>query len=179
MSKTFVLMLIAGMFSTSAWTAQVCVHNLASESTPSSDFTDNEDGTATHNTTGLMWRQCPFKTDVEDGECAVAVESDGRYSTWASALEGADNLIYGGYSDWRLPNITELASIVEWTCFEQAINNDIFPDSGDAGSQFWSSTTLRSSQGKARVIQFRTGIESGVSKATNLQFFVVRDTDEE
>merc|ERR1711879_28445 len=73
MSKTFVLMLIAGMFSTSAWTAQVCVHNLASESTPSSDFTDNEDGTATHNTTGLMWRQCPFKTDVEDGECAVAV----------------------------------------------------------------------------------------------------------
>ena len=142
--------------------------------TPVADFTVNGDGTVTHTKTGLMWRQCPYKTTVQDGECKSEADSNGQYSTWEDALSNSLALNFAGHSDWRLPNITELASIIEYRCNTPARTRDVFPDLVDE-KEMWSSTTLRSSPDKARGISMDAGEEVGISKLTSKQFYVVRD----
>ena len=65
------------------------------------EFMDNGDGTITDQATGLMWSQ----TDSDEG------------MDWESALAYAqtqNDANYFGYSDWRLPNVKELQSIVDY-----------------------------------------------------------------
>jgi tetratricopeptide (TPR) repeat protein len=63
------------------------------------DFVDNGDGTITDNRTGLMWQK----------------SGSSRVKTWKRARTYVKRLNKGfaGYSDWRLPTIDELASLVE------------------------------------------------------------------
>jgi hypothetical protein len=63
------------------------------------DFTDDGNSTIMDNATGLMW----MKNDSETG------------MAWADALSYAEDMEFGGYSDWRLPNVKELQSIVDYT----------------------------------------------------------------
>lgn len=62
------------------------------------DFVDNGDGTISDNATGLMWQQ----TD------------DGTPKNWETSLSYSENLVLGGFSDWRMPNAKELQSIVDY-----------------------------------------------------------------
>jgi len=101
------------------------------------NFVDNNDGSISDKTTGLMWQ----KSD------------DGTARDWENALSYAENLTLAGYSDWRLPNSKELQSIVDYSRCPSVTNspaiNPMFsttsikdPD-GVAGQYpyFWSSTT--------------------------------------
>lgn len=99
-------------------------------------FTDNSDSTITDNTTGLMWMQ-------NDSRSAV---------NWEDALSYAENLEYAGYSDWRLPDVKELQSIVDYTRSPGTTNSaaidplfnctEITNEAGDVDYAFyWSSTT--------------------------------------
>ena len=63
------------------------------------NFEDNGDGTVTDHATGLMWA----KADSREG------------MDWDAALAYAENSTLGGYGDWRLPNVKELQSIVDYT----------------------------------------------------------------
>jgi hypothetical protein len=63
------------------------------------DFTDNGDGTVTDKTTGLVWQQ----------------QDDGVKKDWTTQLQYCAGLNLGGHTDWRLPNIKELASLVDPT----------------------------------------------------------------
>ncbi len=106
------------------------------------DFVDNSDGTVTDNATGLMWSQ------ADNGEGIL----------WVDALEYAEESELAGYDDWRLPNIKELQSIVDYSYSPTATdpdavgpaNNPIFSCSSiinEAGNDdypyFWSSTSAR------------------------------------
>lgn len=62
------------------------------------DFEDNGDGTITDNATGLMWSKVDF----------------GPFD-WPTALKFAESSTYAGYDDWRLPNVKELQSIVDYS----------------------------------------------------------------
>jgi hypothetical protein len=64
-----------------------------SGNTPS--YTDNADGTITDNVTGLMWQKDP-----------------GEKMTYTQAVAGAKSFDLVGYSDWRLPTIKELYSLI-------------------------------------------------------------------
>jgi hypothetical protein len=103
------------------------------------NFISNNDGTITDLATGLMWQQA----------------DDGKARDWQSALFYAENLSLAGYSDWRLPNVKELNSIVDYKrspsetnspaidpLFSTSTIND--PD-GNPGHYpyFWTSTTLQ------------------------------------
>ena len=78
--------------------------------------------------------------------------------TWQQALEYCENLVSGGFSDWRLPNINELSSIVDYTKTNPAVNTSYLnmPSSGTE-YKFWSSTTKKSIITSAFEIDFKTG----------------------
>jgi len=103
------------------------------------DFTDNSDGTVTDTSTGLMW------TQVDSGEGMDWFSA----LAWAQQMNAEDHL---GYSDWRLPNVKELQSIVDYerspdTTGSPAIapvfeSTSIINEAGEADYPFyWSSTT--------------------------------------
>jgi len=100
------------------------------------DFQDNGDGTITDNATGLMWMQ------VDNGEGV----------NWEDALSDAENLEYAGYSDWRLPDVKELQSILDYTRSPSTTNSAAIDPlfnateiTNEAGQSdygcYWSSTT--------------------------------------
>lgn len=93
---------------------------------PQSDNTlvDNGDGTVTDTSTGLMWQQSTSNTNL---------------LPWTAALSYCEDLTLAGYTDWRLPNMKELRTIVDYKTCNPAIDTDYFPDT--MLSDYWSSTT--------------------------------------
>ncbi|WP_303851520.1 DUF1566 domain-containing protein [Seleniivibrio woodruffii] len=74
--------------------------------------------------------------------------------TWTEALAYCNSLTYGGYSDWRLPNIKELNSIAYRTNYAPALSSVFqYP----ANSFFWSSTTYQITKTSAWGVDFTTG----------------------
>jgi hypothetical protein len=59
---------------------------------------------------------------------------------------------YGGYSDWRVPQIPELAMIVEINCADPRINLTLFPSTPP--TFFWSSTSGRGARVGAYMLSF-------------------------
>lgn len=136
---------------------------------PTSSFTDNGNGSVTSKVTGLTWRQCPLGQTWSGSACT----GDASYGNWESALEDAEALSFAGYSDWRLPNINELRSLVERACATPSINASLFPLTYSA-TGFWSSTSSFSDAGQARALDFTTGAESLVGKSEYKVVYVVR-----
>jgi hypothetical protein len=66
------------------------------------DFEDNSDNTISDNATGLMWSQNDSEVDLNWEEALVWVQQ-----------KNSEN--YLGYSDWYLPNVKELQSIIDYT----------------------------------------------------------------
>ncbi len=98
-------------------------------------YTDNLDFTITDNRTGLMWKKCSEGLN-NDATCSGTI---GSYA-WAAALAQCGQT-FAGHSDWRLPNVRELVSIVDYSISSTAakINATNFP--GTATYGYWSSTT--------------------------------------
>ena len=98
------------------------------------NYSNNLDGTITDLDTGLMWTQVP-----------------GAATTWTGALTWAENLTLAGYSDWRLPNIKELQTLVDYTLATATtptgatapLNRTLFPTATTPAGAYWSSTALR------------------------------------
>ena len=101
-------------------------------------FEDNKDGTITDHATGLTWQKA----------------DSGKTMNWKEALSYAEKLEFAGKSDWRLPNIKELQSIVDYSRAPDATDKEkrgpaIDPvfELTDNESWFWSSTTLVEDRG--------------------------------
>lgn len=91
-------------------------------------FSDNGDGTVTDNLTKLVW--------LKDADHFGQV-------TWAEALENANNLVAGssGSEDWRLPNIRELRSLLDYSSVSPMIPPG-HPFVNVRSAIYWSSSTL-------------------------------------
>jgi len=98
------------------------------QATASDTYIDNGDGTITDTSTGLMW----MKKDA------------GNAMTWEEALSYCEDSTYAGYTDWHLPDVKELQSIVDYTGVYPAINSTYF-DLGtyaeNPDNYFWTSTS--------------------------------------
>ena len=115
-------------------------------------FTDNGDGTVTDNLTGLIW--------LKNANCFGT-------RTWAQALSDCNNLADSGdpdlscgltdsssAGDWRLPNVKELQSLIDYGVYNPALPNtdgtgtgqwsEDDPFSGVVSHFYWSSTTFAS-----------------------------------
>ena len=124
----------------------------------SNRFTDNTDGTVTDNLTGLIW--------LKNANCAGTV-------TWPAALTYCNALADGTCSltdgssagNWRLPNIKELQSLINFAYFSPALSDtqgttqwsesDLF--AGVQSNEYWSSTTHANFPGSAWCVSMFDG----------------------
>ena len=58
--------------------------------------------------------------------------------TWQQALQQGDSNNLAGYSDWRLPNVNELHSLVAYDRHNPTINTTVFPNT--LSQLYWSSS---------------------------------------
>ena len=99
-------------------------------------YTDNGDGTVTDNSTGLTWQK---KTDANvntnytwPGALAYVAELNG--------MNGGAG--FAGHNDWRLANIRELLSIVDYSRSDPPIDPVFGPTRGVSNyAAYWSSTS--------------------------------------
>jgi sugar lactone lactonase YvrE len=99
--------------------------------TPSTKrYTDNGDGTVTDSSTGLTWMRCAVGQSWTGSTCS------GTATTLT--LKNVSASPFAGRTDWRLPNIRELQTIVDRFRVNPAIDTAAFPNTPI--TEFWSST---------------------------------------
>lgn len=149
------MLLLAALGPCSSGAAQICrTESQIPSSTPTTDFTDHGNGTVTHQATGLMWMKCPLGQSGAD--CSTG---SGATYTWKGALEAAAASGFAGHTDWRVPNVNELRSLVEERCYNPAINAAVFPAT-PTSSTFWSSSPNAYDSNYAWNVHFGYGYSS-------------------
>jgi hypothetical protein len=127
---------VAALCCSTTFAQQCKLDSIASSHKPG-QYLDNKDGTVTDIVNGLMWQKCSLGQAVVNGECE---QSPTSFNTWKDALQGSeDNKSFAGNDDYRLPNIKELASLVERACIDPAINLAVFPSTPSI--IYWSNTS--------------------------------------
>jgi len=105
------------------------------------EFTKNGD-VVTDSISGLMWQD-------------ISGTTNSTTRTHADAITYCEGATTGGYSDWRLPNIYELQSIVDIT---KSTAPTIYATFQYTASDFyWSSTTYASTTSNAWRVYFNNG----------------------
>ena len=66
-------------------------------------FVDNQDGTVTDTETQLIWQK---DQDWDNG------------GDFEPAIQYCENLVLGTFSDWRLPRIDELRTLIDFTRYD-------------------------------------------------------------
>lgn len=119
----------------------------------------SDDGlTVYDNKTDLTWQRCLVGRSWDGSTCAGGPTA----MNWQSALSVGD-------SGWRLPNIKELASIVEQQCHGPALNSIAFPRST---TNIWSSTPYAGSGDAAWMISFNYGHTNHLSHKNYSSIYV-------
>ena len=142
---------------------------------PDSRYIVHGDGTVTDTATSLMWRQC-----AGDGvyDAAIKTCSGGLSSVrWHGAIDITNSYSDGTYSDWRLPNIKELESIIAYNRSAPTVNTNIFINIDDSTS-YWSSTPRSSNSTDiySMIADFNTGkVTRTLRDSGTLSYIMVRD----
>ena len=117
--------------------------------TPTEDFIDNNDGTVTHKKTGLIWQRCAVGQTWTGSSC----NGFATHSPIDSASKLTSN--FAGKSDWRIPRVDELTTIIEDNKNSPTINTVIFPT--NQPSFFLSSTPVSKNPTKFWLVDFWSG----------------------
>ena len=146
-----------------------CVDDLV-ETTPSAEFIPLEGGTVVrHERTGLEWRRCPEGMNWNGSGC----DGNASVMNWQAALQHAHDT-----QGWRLPNMKELFSIVEFCRREPAINQQVFPDTFYRNfsdwSRYWSASPHARSSHRAWDVRFIDGAPISSRKDQSSRVRLVR-----
>lgn len=157
---------IMGLLAVSPAHSQTCPSGLLRVA-PDSRFSVHEpvagEAVVTDLQTGLMWKQC--SEGLSGTGCATGSVVS---ANWSSALTTANATTFAGFDDWRLPNISELHSLIETGCHSPSINTTIFPNT--ASGFYWSSTTRAFVPHVSWSTNFSDGgVSSGFSVKTGTQ----------
>ena len=158
-------------------------------------YTDNGDGTTTDNNTGLLWEQKDDSTGLHDKDNTFRWSGSGSEETIWDWLDDINNTCandetvdcstngdcagvgglcgFAGHRDWRIPNVKELHSIVDYGRFNPSID----PIFGlTAATDYWSSTTLfkPAFQNFAWVVNYINGVVRLFTKNVLIRVRAVR-----
>ncbi len=109
--------------------------------------------------TGLMWE----RKVVGEGACLTSLHAVNAVclfsetAAWIAALNAENGVGYAGFSDWRLPNIKELQSIVNYSSREPAAHTAFAP-TGSGDASYWSSTLSADVSGDVWIVDFFDGL---------------------
>ncbi len=107
--------------------------------------------------TGLLW---------QDNHAAKTVQKN-----WYNAKKYCTHLTLAGHSDWRLPNYSELLSIVDYAKYEPAIKGGF---RNVASDYYWSSSVYVSDSSKAWFVVFNDGYAGNDGKSSKYYVRCVR-----
>lgn len=162
LSKVLAAMLLAVGAS-----AQTQISQITNE-WPDTRYTDHGDGTVSDIATGLMWAKCSV------GQSETDCVGDAATLNWQGALEAASSSTLAGHSDWRLPNIKELASLAALDRYGTAINTTAFPNT--PSEYFWSSSPSTNDSGDAWGVNFSIGGDYLYNRADYYRVRLVRSS---
>ena len=131
-----------------------------------------KDGTIKDLNTGLIWEvKCSGCGGLHDVGNTYLWSGDGSQETiwdWLDDINTEGGTGYAGHNDWRIPNVRELQSIVNYGLFIPAIDPIFGPTSA---SDYWSSTIFVD-PANAWVVVFSDGSVVSASIETGVFHFV-------
>lgn len=168
MKQNFLVAMMGGLLATGVQ-AQTC-HDGLTETNVVDNFTVLSNGVVQDKNTGLMWMRCAYG-QIWDSTNSTCTGTPVQI-TWQDALQASEQETLGGYSDWRLPNVKELATIVEKRCTDPAVNATLFP--ATPADNFWTSTTVVDSASWAWSVAFYNGRNNTKEKLLDVHARFVR-----
>jgi hypothetical protein len=125
------------------------------------------------NETNLIWEVKQNKDGVKDYDNPH--DADNTY-TWDESNQKFINALnaahLGGFSDWRLPSLREIKTLVVFSRRSPAIDTDYFPNT--QSSFYWSSTTYADSTSYAWGVYFKGVDDHGYGKGDSYYVRAVR-----
>lgn len=139
-------------------------------SAPAERYQVNNDGTVQDKITGLLWKRC------SEGQSGASCNNGTAVTyTWWNAMALAADTDFAGAKGWRLPTITELATLLEYQCTMPAINMKMFP--ATPATNFWSATPYAGYVNGAWNLNFNDGVHDNSSKNYRLYVRLVRGSE--
>lgn len=141
------------IFSTTTTNKRGLVRCVRGNNLPNSIFTTstiNDETILTDISTGLIWQN-----NWVTGK------------TWEEALDYCEKLTYAGYSDWRMPNKNELASLIDYDKSDPASDLPDLPHNTNSTSTFpfLSSSSYNAQTEGAVCVDFKFGVVQGYVKS--------------
>ncbi|HRQ57684.1 MAG TPA: DUF1566 domain-containing protein [Azoarcus taiwanensis] len=153
-------------------------------------FEPRDDGTVIDEAAGLMWMRCAIGQEWTGSRCT----GQARQHNWDKAFEVAEETVYAGYDDWRLPTQPELYALTFCSTgrrsepsreglgggcvgdYEQpTIIEEAFPDT--PSFNFWTSTPHARLNYSAWGVSFLTGHTGTGGRSDFVNVRLVRDLD--
>jgi hypothetical protein len=128
-----------------------------------------DDGTIKDANTGLIWEvKCSACGGLHDVSNTYRWSGNGSQETiwdWLDDINAEGGTGYAGHADWRIPNVKELQSIVDYERFTPAIKPIFVPT---AANVHWSSTTRANDPAGAWGVDFDIGDANTYDKIGDL-----------
>jgi hypothetical protein len=121
---------------------------------PEPRFVEHGDGTVTDKVTGLMWTKDAHQIPTE--------------MNWHDALEACNDLVFAGYHNWRLPNVRELLSLIDYGRHDPALSEGHPFSNVQPSDAYWSGTTSLPHTAQALNIIMTNGAVRRNNKASSL-----------
>lgn len=118
--------------------------------------------------TGLLWQGCP--NGLSGLDCATGEASS---LDWFHAIDACNTLAWGGHTDWRVPDVKELDSLIDSQQRSPSIDPLAFP--GTPTGWYWTSTTYASDISFAWHANFSSGHIANFDKVFICYVRCVRD----
>lgn len=147
------------------------------------DFTDNGDGTITDNNTGLTWEKLD-DSNLSGLSGIHDVNNQYCWSCGATKIADLNSMTFAGHTDWRIPNVAELLTLVKYGTSAPAIEPEFQSGcspgctsttcSCTTNTYYWTSDNAEFAAGYAWVVEFGYGQSTYASKGGNFWLRAVR-----